>query len=135
MQLTDIENSLPNGFHDAFIESLNVDYTSKRALIKLRLCIGDPDATTKEEKEAYKKADLELLGLVYFVIDAPDNRYKFLETKELWIDGGEVKPGSSPSTPVPIEMLPKGTFAYWFFARDWNSFIHVAAMSAKLEWH
>jgi len=133
VQLIEIENSLPNGFHDAYLESVDVDYVSRRALIKLRLCTGDPDAATEKERESYEQANLELLDLVYLVIDGPDPRTKYAETKGLWVDGGEAKPGSAPVTPVPVEQLPSGAFAYWFFVRDWNSFIHVAARDAKLE--
>jgi hypothetical protein len=134
VRLVDIENSLPNGFHDAFLESVDVDYMSKRALIKLRLCIGDPDASTEKEREAYRGANLELLDVVYLVIEGPDPRSKYAETKGLWIDGGEVKSDSAPAMPIPVEQLPSGAFAYWFFVRDWNSFIHVAARDAKLQW-
>lgn len=134
MKLTEIENSVPNGFHDAFLESVYVDYRSRRALIKLRLCVGDPDAETEKGREAYREADLELLDIVYLVIEGPDPRSKYAETKGLWIDGGEAKPDSAPAMPVPVESLPRGAFAYWFFVRDWNSFIHVAAMDATLHW-
>ena len=134
MQLVEIENSLPNGFHDAYLESINVDYRSRRGLIKLQLCVGDPDAGTEKDREAYKGADLELLNLVYCVIEAPDPRSKYAETQRLWIDGGEAKPDSAPAMPVPVALLPRGAFAYWFFIRDWNSFIHVAAMDARLHW-
>ncbi len=133
MQLIEIENSLPNGFHDAYLESVNVDYVSRRALMKLRLCTGDPDARTEKEREAYEEADLELLDLVYLVIEGPDPRTKYVETKGLWVDGGEAKPGAAPGVPVPVEQLPSGAFAYWFFVRDWNSFIHVAARDARLK--
>jgi hypothetical protein len=81
-------DSLPNGFHEAFLESVDVDYKSRRGLIKLRLCVGDPDAATQKEREAYKGADLSLVDLVYFVIEGPDPRSKYAETKGLWIDGG-----------------------------------------------
>jgi hypothetical protein len=134
VQLVEIENSLPNGFHDAFLESVDVDYVSKRAEIKLRLCTGDPDASTENEREAYRRANLELLDLVYLVIEGPDPKSKYAETKALWIDGGEVKSDSLPAMPVPVEQLPSGAFAYWFFVRDWNSFIHVSARDARLQW-
>jgi hypothetical protein len=46
MQLIDTESSLPTRFQDAFIEHINIDYSFKRALIKIQLCIGNPDAAT-----------------------------------------------------------------------------------------
>jgi hypothetical protein len=135
VQLVEIENSLPNGFHDALLESVTVDYGSRRSLIRLRLCVGDPDAVVKDKREAYKGADLELLDIVYFVIEAPDPGSEYEAVKSLWIDGGENRSDSGARIPVPQALLPPGAFAYWFFVRDWNSFIHVAAMDAKLEWH
>jgi len=134
VQLIEIENSLPNGFHDAILESVEVDYVFRRVEIKLRLWTGDPDASNESEKEAYREAHLELLGLVYFVIEGPDPKSKYPETKGLWIDGGEVKSNSVPTMPSPIEQVPPGTFKYWFFVRDWNSFIHFAAQDARLQW-
>lgn len=89
VQLVEIENSLPNGFHDAFLESLTVDYASRRSSIRLRLWVGDPDAVVKDKREAYKGADLELLNIVYFVIEAPDPGSEYEAVKSLWIDGGE----------------------------------------------
>jgi hypothetical protein len=132
VQLTEIEDSLSNGFHDAYLESIHVDYKSRRGLIKLRVCTGDPDAPSEKEREAYEEVSLELLGLLYFVIEPPDPRAKYAETGELSIDGGPFKPGVDPPMPVPVEQLPSDAFAYWFFVRDWNSFIHVSARDARL---
>ena len=134
MQLVEIENSLPNGFHDAFLVSVDVDYTSRRGLIKLRLCVGDPDAETETERETYREANLELIDVVYFVIEGPDPHSKYAATKGLWIDGGQAKPDADPAMPISDELLPRDVFAYWFFVRDWNSFIHVAARDASLHW-
>jgi hypothetical protein len=133
VQLMEIENSLPNGFHDAFLESIHVDYESRRATFKLQLWIGDIDAATKTQREAYEESSLELLDLVYLVVEGPDPRTKYADAKKLWIDAGEAKPGTAPGTPIPVEQLPRGTFAYWIFVRDWNSFIHVAARGARLK--
>ncbi len=134
MQLKEIESSLPNGFHDALLKSFNIDFALRKLSLTLRLCTGDPDAVTQDERESYKEAELVLSGFVYLVVDPPDQKYNFQDTKELWIDAGESKPGISPPLPIPIEKLPNGTFAYWFFIRDWNSFIHVAAQGANLHW-
>lgn len=134
MQLTEIENSLPNGFHDALVESITADYARKRIAIDLRLCVGDPDGKNKQEREGYRRGELKLLDFIYLVIDPPDLSYKYAAAKDLWIDAGEAKPNSIPPNPSPRAPLPDGAFAYWFFVRDWNSFIHVAAMEAKFQW-
>jgi hypothetical protein len=37
MNTIEIENSLPNGFHDAEITSIEIDYTAKKALLTLNI--------------------------------------------------------------------------------------------------
>lgn len=139
MQLGEIEYSLPNGFHDADLEGIEVDYTARKALMKMQLHVGDSNGATKEEREAYKRAELELSDVLYFVIDAPDPKYRYSEKGALWLDAGDARVArgtvqAAPAPPVPVERLPDGASAYWFFVGNWNSFIHVAAMSAALRW-
>jgi len=139
MQLGELENSLPNGFHDADLEGIELDYTARTVLMKMQLWVGKLDGSTEEEREAYRRAELDLTGVLYFVIDAPDPSYKYSEKGALWLDAGDarVTRGSvqaAPAPPIPIEDLPDGAFAYWFFVDNWNSFIHVAAKSAALRW-
>ncbi|SRR5258707_15285629 len=134
MTLEQLENSLPNGFHDAEIESIAVDYVSKRAVIKMRLHTGDPGAASEDEREAYKQADLLLSELFYFVIDPPDPTSEFKEKGSVWVSAGTPEKEDAPLPPVAAGFLPDGAFAHWFFVIDWNSFIHVAAMHADLQW-
>jgi hypothetical protein len=130
--LREIDDSLPNGFHDALLNGMMIDFASNRAELDLRLCVGDPDAATEDEREAYRSAKLFLYGLVYFVIDAPAFGHTHSETKELRIDGGEATEDSSAQK--PRGNLPADAFAYWFFVQEWNSFIHVAARGVNLQW-
>ncbi len=134
MKLEQLENSLPNGFHDAQMEVVTVDYVLRTAVMKMQLHVGNPDAATEEEREAYKPAELHLSDVLYFVIDAPGPKYKYAEKKALWLLAGRADEESAPAPPIPLEQLPTGTSAYWFFVNDWDSFIHVAAMDVNLTW-
>jgi hypothetical protein len=131
--LREIEDHLPNGFHDALLEAVAVNFSSNSARMDLRLLVGDPDAPTEEEREAYKEAALYLNDLVYFVVDAPAPGHGCSKTGGVRIDGG-VASDNSAGMPKPRKPLPLDAFAYWFFVDEWNSFIHVAARSATLEW-
>jgi len=134
MKLEQLENSLPNGFHDADLETISIDYVSREAVMKLLLLVGSPNAVTEEKREIYQTAELHLSDVLYFVIDTPDMKYRYTEKKSLRIDAGRAGEKSAPAPPVPLDQLPTGISAYWFFVSDWNSFIHVAAMDAKLRW-
>lgn len=134
MTLAEIEDALPNGFHDALLQCVNLDYSTRRAAVALRVCVGDPDGATEEEREAYKSAEIHLLDLVYFVIKPPDPGCDYRARVALWVEAGAADAESAPPPPMPLDLLPAGAFAYWFFVRDWNSFIHVAAIDASLRW-
>src|SRR5258708_39678108 len=134
MTIEKLENSLPNGFHDAEIESIAVDYVSKRAVIKMRLHTGDPGAASEDEREAYKQADLLLSELFYFVIDPPDPTSEFKEKGSVWVSAGTPEKEDAPLPPVAAGVLPGGGFAHLFFFIDLDSFFYVAAFHAVLEW-
>ena len=132
MTLDEIAASLPNGFHDAKIKSINIDYVNREARFDLQIWIGD-DSGTKEERETYRGAQLTLSQLLFCVIDAPDSRYPYHERKALRVDAGSSNSGQiSTSVRLPAP-LPEHSFSHWFFVNNWNAFIHVAAMDARLE--
>jgi hypothetical protein len=132
--LKEIEDQLPSGFHDAYLEAVTVDFVANAARLDMQLSVGDPDALTSEERDAYRRATLWLTGLVYFVVEAPGPNGEWWAHDGLRIDAGDARDDSNPAAPRPLVPLPNGVFAYWFFVSDWNAFIHVAARKAALEW-
>ncbi len=60
MTLEEIENSLPNGLHDAEISNLNIDYISREVKFELKIWTGELSSKNIEEREAYRKACLTL---------------------------------------------------------------------------
>ena len=134
MTLEELADTLPNGFHDAEVRQLNIDYVKREARLLLDLLVGDPSAQTEELREGYRQAEVKLSGLLYWVIEPPDARYEYGKAGTLWIDAGAL--GSDepqPSVKLP-EPLPSGAFASWIFVQDWNAFMYVAAMDASIEW-
>lgn len=133
--LRELEYTLPNGFHDASLETVMINYASSRVELDLRLHVGTPDAATKEERDAYRKARLCLNDFVYFVIDPPGAGHESPEAGALWLrDAGDATDESYPAYLKPRSDLPDSAFAYWFYVDEWNSHIHVAAKGASLEW-
>lgn len=66
MRLDELEDSLPNGFHDASIEGIVVDYVSQRATLQMKLLVSSPEAETQSEREIYKRGKLQLLRHLVF---------------------------------------------------------------------
>ena len=133
MTLDEVAASLPNGFHDADIKSISIDYVAGTATFDLEVWVGDESAAKEEGREVYRAAVLILSDLLFCVIDPPDPRYEYYEKKALWVDDasrGAASISTSVTLPTP---LPENTFVYGFFVNNWNAFIHVAAMNARLE--
>lgn len=132
MTIDEIEMKLPNGFHDASLKKIHIDYIKREANLEIDVHIGTPE----DKKETYRTVSLKLDGLQFYVIEPPDPQYFLQGTKGHWIaDSAPLESLESEKLPKKlIECLPKGAFIHYFFISDWNAFIYLAAMDASFEW-
>ena len=127
--LNEIEQSLPSGFHDSSISSVRIDYVQRTAELEMELWFAGP---LDEDPEQYRPATLSISDLIYFVIEPPGPPNSSHDAPSL-VDGGSAElERAAFRLPEP---LPAGAFTYWFFVSNWNSFIHVAALTADLKLH
>jgi hypothetical protein len=134
--LIELENSLPNGFHDSALTSFEVDYTGRNLRARVSLKVGLPD-DPRETRNDGRDAMVEITGLVFLVIDPPDSKRDFSTRGEVWIaDGHETAsiPQFTQHLNELIKALPEGAFAHSFFVSDWNSYIHVAGVDCSVKW-
>jgi hypothetical protein len=132
MNFEELEASLPNGLHDAKLRRLEFDYVTRTALMDVALSIGDPDATTKAGREGYRDARIEFTGFAFAALESPGEVEIVHGGDGLRIDAG---PGVAPNSDVELPSnLPDECFVHWIFVSRWNSFIHIAAVSAKMSW-
>jgi hypothetical protein len=68
-----------------------------------------------------------LSGLIFFAIEPPDCTQDLWPACGLIIDAG---PGKRLEVPPP----PTGAFLHWIYVAAWNSFMHIAARDASIEW-
>lgn len=127
MTLDEITDSLPNGFHDAQINSISINYVKREATFDLEIWVAE---SSQGDSDVYRSAQLKLLQFLFLAIEPPNPRYDYHEEKPLWVAGSEGQRHIS-STQLPSP-LPEGAFTYWFFVHDWNSFIHIAALDAEI---
>jgi hypothetical protein len=127
--IDDIEAGLPNGLHDSRLHTFSAGAAEGRAEFVLDVWVGDLHSTVQKERERYRRARLELLGLGYLIIEDPDPRYGPAEKSPVQFDVCAADDDADRSRRVP-----EGGFAGRFFITDWNSYIHFAALEARLTW-
>lgn len=132
MTLTELADTLPNGFHDAELERLDLDYATRTARITLNLWIGDLHSVSESDRERYRCGQLTLSGFQYFIIETPD--YDDHADGAPAIDIGELHELTNP----PLIKIPArqsaDLFENWIYVNWWNSFMYVAAREARWEW-
>jgi hypothetical protein len=125
--MDEVERLLPNGFHDAILRRLSVDYEARVLRLEIEFWIGDMG---EERREIYRRGRVTVMGLGFLIIDNPCNGDGPFIGK-LGIDGGAGDPETSM---VPLAPPEIGAFRYWLFVDEWNGFIRFAGQSAGLEW-
>ena len=132
MTLDELSRSLPNGFHDAELKTLSLDFIGRQARLGLEIWIAAyPEVPG--ELEAYRPAEVRLSGLYYWLAEPPDDSYP-----HWWEGGGRLDVGllhvlkHQPAIRLPE--TPVGAFVNWIFFNSWNAFAYVAAETAELEW-
>ena len=131
MTFEELEALYPNGFDDAYIDRLIVDYPNRTVEMELNLR-GNPPDSPKSDK--YQRAALLLRGFYYFVVEPPDADHLWYPERSIQVNG---YPEDGSQFPLFEHLRPKlssGAFCCRFFVHDWNAFIHVAARDAQFSW-
>lgn len=134
MTLDELNRKLPNGFHDAEISAIELDYVAGTAKFRLSLLIGWPE-DSEPERNAYQEAKMKLTGLCFCSIGPPSPTYPFvLSGRPILVSGDSAKPDHLPELPGLSAKFPPGTWCFRFFVDDWNAFIYIAARDVEFAW-
>lgn len=129
MTLEELENTLPNGFHDAEIKRIAVDYELRKATLEVAVWVGEMD-DPPEQREAYKNGHVVISGLFFLVMEPPDAKRPF-NGSHLRIDGCDMRKNLESEL---LKTLPADAFFRSFWVNEWNAFIHIAARDAQISW-
>jgi hypothetical protein len=129
MTLEELENTLPNGLHDAEVKRIAVDYELRKVTLEVAVWIGDM-GDPPERREAYKDGRIDISGLLFLVMEPPDPRYPYQDS-DLRIDGCDLSKNLSSEL---LESLPVDSFFRSLWVNEWNAFIHIAAKNVNIEW-
>ncbi|HET6934443.1 MAG TPA: hypothetical protein VFI72_06360 [Candidatus Angelobacter sp.] len=134
MTLTEIDDQLPNGFHDAEVGQFSWNFAEGIALFDLILWTG-----TQDSPEIYRRGRIELQQISFIVLEPPQVRssdpkpYRS-SVGSLQVDGVLTDETNLANFRKLKQELAPSTEIFSFYVVNWNSFIHVAANDAKLTW-
>ena len=132
MTFEELDKRFPNGFDDAQIISIKIDYSNRQARLKISLRGNPPEDPNRDE---YRRAELTILGFYYISIEPPDADHLFYPgLSNVTVDGMPEDPKQFPLFELLQPKLAAGAFCCRFFVHDWNSFIHLAAKDAEFSW-
>jgi hypothetical protein len=86
MTVEEIEDSLPNGLHDAEVHQFVVDYAKRTLTAELAVWVGDVD-DPPDRLETCRAARIDVEGLLFLIMEPPDPKYPFDKSAKLTIDG------------------------------------------------
>ena len=134
MTLAQIDETLPNGFHDAEIERLDWNFQTNSAVLDIDFWV----AIEEEDREKRRRGRIELQGIIFLSVGLPEpselDPKPYHPSGTLQIDGMLASEEILPNLPKLLPYLPSGIEIFSFYVVNWNSFIHIAAAEAMLGW-
>ena len=132
MTFEEVEQSLPNGFHDATLLQVSLDSLQRCATVKVSVHVSVPG---DQDRELYRVGVLTAKSVSLFFMEPPDPNYEFvLDGKGIGMSGDSVALGQDSRIDPLLRKLPQDSTAYRFFVEDWNSFFYLAAGDATFAW-
>lgn len=132
MTFEELEEKLPNGFHDAEIRTINIDFLNRSIVVGMNLHASMPGDL---DPERYRPGTLRVVSPYLFFIEPPDSRYHFVPNgRPLNATGNSVKVGKDAAVDHLLPVLPPNATVYLFFLDDWNSCLYLAGASVEFSW-
>jgi len=136
MTLAQIDEMLPNGFHDAEVEQFIWNFQQNSAVFDIDFWIATGDDHDREKR---RRGRIELQEIAFIAIEPPDPRESdprpySSSLGTLQIDGSLADAKSFPQLPKLRPNLPADAEIFSFYVVNWNSFIHISAIKARLVW-
>lgn len=132
MTLAELENTLPNGFHDGVL--LGMDVRLDEARVVLRMLI---DVSTRDEDNPYvskmREVEVALDELQTIIVEAPDKRYPLEPGAAHKINGFTPTEKQFPGLLEFPEDVRKNAHGL-YLGGNWNSFVLLAAKSVRIVW-
>lgn len=131
MNISDLEASLPNGFHDADLQSISINYARREATFSIRVWVGSEEPSPSDAgRTPIMRESVLIVRELEVLLILPPKTLSVTEGRVLDV-GGYL---GVPSQDVHLPPLPPDAFVYSFYVSNWDNFIVFAAHDADLRW-
>lgn len=136
MKLDDLLGATePHGtFHDAAMVDLHVDYRARTWRARFELCVGDPDARTKPDRERRRQGCVELQGLFFWALDPPAAGVPSRGSEPWLTSDGLLSEAPTETAARLAKQVPRQAVAWYLYFADLNAFGYCAAERASFRW-
>ena len=131
MRLKDVESKLPNGFHDAKINTISRNLKEELVEIHLDILSGLPDDERDRQNEV-RQGVLRIKGAKIVVVEEPDVDSPFAYPGSVNFVLTEDEPGSIADS--LLKKLNCECHTYTFFIQEWLSNVKIVATDLEFTW-
>ena len=131
MTFKEIELTLPNGFHDAYLTGVDFNILERTVVLSISVDVSPAGLSDRE----CRASRLTAFAVDFFFIEPPDGTYPYrLNSEGLSVSGDGALQGTDSKIEALISNLTEGTHCYRFFFDSWNAFMYIAARDVAFSW-
>jgi|GEM_PF-7001407 len=132
MTLEEIENELPNGFHDSIILESRMNYENSELTLLLDVSVGLPDEDPPA-RDRYRKCELFFKDVIYFVTEFPNDNIVIKHPGTLWILS--IEKTSQDKIPDHIlKVISSDVHCFSLYIHRSNTYVHFATKDVQYTW-
>ncbi len=117
MTLEDLDQTLPNGLHDARIRSFSHDFESAVVKLEVEVLFGLPE-DPPSERSCYRNAEILFHQVLFCSVEIPENERIIGHPGSIWFVFERIGLESLPEKIAKV--LPLEVLCYSLYILEWN---------------
>jgi len=114
MTLEELDESLPNGLHDARIKALTHDYQNAIIKLDVEILVGLPDDPPLE-RYRYRNGEILFHRVLFCSVEIPENERIIGHQGSIWFQFSRTEPGALPEKITNSLSLLKRSATHFMF--------------------
>lgn len=129
MTLEELDETLPNGLHDARIAKVLHNFKDATVELKVEVLIGLPDDL---KANAYRNATVVFSKVLFAAVQMPENHRILGVPGSIWFIFSRLRREELDAKVA--KGIPDSALCYSLYVLEWEACINLAAMSMSFDW-